>query len=141
MSLEGQYAFPIPICFYPSKDKHIKYSESCREEFNLPLLDLNLLLTIKMLFNLLNVVVACAVSAVALPSSLDHVVLEKRRDPSSWIPQPNVALDKHFSLPIKIGLRESSTDNGNQILMNNADPSSKDYGKHMSLEQVSALST
>ena len=94
-----------------------------------------------MKFVLLQIVGAFATGVAALPPSVNHVVLEKRRDPSSWAPKPDAKPDKGVMLPVKIGLRESNIDKGHQLLMNIADPASKAYGKHMSLEEVSVSPT
>ena len=85
---------------------------------------------------ILSILVALASNVVARPASSDHVVHEKRNGPSNWTPQGNVKPDGRSRLPVKIGLKERNIDSGDQLLMDIADPASKDYGLHMNPEQV-----
>lgn len=92
-----------------------------------------------MQFTIIKVVAAFVAGAAALPPSVNHVVLEKSRDLSSWAPKADAKPDQRVILPVKIGLKESNIGLGHQLLMDIADPASKSYGKHMSLEEVSAF--
>ena len=94
-----------------------------------------------MQLNIVSLVATIAASVNALSASISHVVLEKRSGSSSWAPKANAKLDRRIRLPVKIGLKESNINLGDQLLMNIADPRSKDYGKHRTPEQASTPPT
>lgn len=75
--------------------------------------------------------------ATALPTSSNHVLHEKRSGSSSWSPKEGVKPDGRIKLPVRIGLAESNLHLGHDILMQVSEPTSKQYGKHWTNEQVS----
>lgn len=79
---------------------------------------------------------AVATLSVALPASVPHVVHEKRSAASSWSAISGAKPDGRTTLPVRIGLTQSNLDLGYDFLMDVADPSSKNYGKHWTTEQV-----
>ena len=89
----------------------------------------------------LPIIAALAATVVARPASVDYVIHEKRDGPSSWTSKSYARPDGRIRLPVKIGLKERNIESGQQLLMNIADPASKDYGKHMTPEQVKIRST
>lgn len=81
-------------------------------------------------------VAALANSAVAAPSS--HT-LHERRDVSSplssrWTKRSRV--QEHRKLPVRIGLAQSNLDEAHDHLMKISDPSSPDYGRHWTSDEV-----
>lgn len=78
---------------------------------------------------------ALAATVAALPAST-HVVHEKRGSTSSWTKLSEVQLDQRISLPVRIGLTQSNLDSGYDLLLDVADPTSKNYGKHWTHTQV-----
>ena len=79
---------------------------------------------------------AFATLATALPASANYVVHEKRSESSSWLPKQGAKPDGRITLPVRIGLTESNLDQGHDILMDVADPTSKKYGKHLTIDEV-----
>ena len=79
---------------------------------------------------------ALAAVASALPASAPHVVHEKRSSTSSWTKVPEVKLNERITLPVRIGLAESNLDSGYDLLLDISHPTSKNYGKHWTHEQV-----
>ncbi|KAL8835046.1 MAG: hypothetical protein Q9170_003474 [Blastenia crenularia] len=85
--------------------------------------------------SLLLSILALAASVAALPAST-HVVHEKRSSTSSWTKLTEVQLDQRINLPVRIGLTESNLDTGYASLLDIAHPTSKNYGKHWTHEQI-----
>lgn len=74
-------------------------------------------------------------SSLAYPTS-NHVVHEKR----DIILEPSrTRLDPNAIIPIRIALRQSNLDIGHEKLMDVSHPSSTNYGKHLSAEEVHDL--
>ena len=71
-------------------------------------------------------------TALALPT-IEHVVHEKRGFP---LPYDRVRLDSEAIIPIRIALRQTNLHNGYDQLMDVAHPSSPNYGKHLSADEV-----
>ena len=84
----------------------------------------------------LGTTLALAACALALPKSSRHVVHERRNKGSVWVPKEDYTVDKNFKLPVRIGLTQSNLHLGHDMLMKVSEPDSKDYGKHLSMEQV-----
>ena len=93
-----------------------------------------------MRFSLITLAGALATTAVALPASVSHVVHEKRSSLSSWVARTDVKPNGSIRLPVRIGLTQSNLHLGHDILMDIADPSSQNYGKHWTAKQVSITS-
>lgn len=81
---------------------------------------------------------ALAVSVFALPASVPHVVHEKRGGGSSWSQVANLKPAGRTMLPVRIGLKQSNLDRGHDILMDISSPTSANYGKHLSTNEVRA---
>ena len=79
---------------------------------------------------------ALAAAAAALPTSTNHVVHEKRSGSSRWSQKESIKPDPRTKLPVRIGLAEENLHLGHDILMDVSDPASKNYGKHLTAEQV-----
>lgn len=79
---------------------------------------------------------ALAAVAIAFPTSSNHVVHEKRTPISykTWAKRDAVPAD--MSLPMRIGLKQSNLDRGHDLLMDVSNPTSTNYGKHYSAEEV-----
>ncbi|TVY14727.1 Aorsin [Lachnellula arida] len=79
-----------------------------------------------------------ALLAVALSLSTSHVVHEKRS-----VSLPHVhkrrRVDSDAIIPVRIGLRQSNLHTGYDRLMEVSHPSSVNYGKHLSKEEVHSL--
>ena len=84
----------------------------------------------------ISILVALGDLVLARPGSFNHVVHEKRSGHSNWTPHNKLKPDGRTRLPVRIGLKQSNMKLGDQLLMNIADPTSKDYGQHMTTEQV-----
>lgn len=78
---------------------------------------------------------ALAASVAALPAST-HVVHERRSNTASWTKLSEVQLDQRINLPVRIGLTQSNLDSGYDLLLDVADPKSKNYGKHWTHTQI-----
>ncbi|MCJ1404465.1 hypothetical protein MMC11_007690 [Xylographa trunciseda] len=89
-----------------------------------------------MWFSLITLAGALAATAIALPTSVSHVIHEKRSSLSSWVPRTDVKPKGSIRLPVRIGLTQSNLDLGHDILMDIADPSSENYGKHWTAKQI-----
>ena len=74
-------------------------------------------------------------SAAALPSS-DYVLHEKRHEGgrNSW--KRTNRLEPDSIIPLRIGLSQSNMDAGYEKLMAVSSHDSKDYGKHLSADEV-----
>lgn len=79
---------------------------------------------------------ALAAGVLALPASVPHVVHEKRSGVSSWSHVTNSKPNGHTTLPVRIGLKQSNLDRGHDILMDISSPTSENYGKHLSADEV-----
>lgn len=80
-------------------------------------------------------IAALAALTDARPAPAGHVLHEKRHVASqSWIKRDRVAADA--ILPIKIGLKQQNLHKGEEYLMDVSDPSSPNYAKHWTAEQV-----
>ena len=90
-----------------------------------------------MRFSFLTVIGTLAASTVALPASTPHVVHERRSGASSWSEVARIKPDGRITLPVRIGVTQNNLDKGHDFLMDVSDPSSKNYGKHWTVEQVS----
>ncbi|CAK7275494.1 hypothetical protein SEPCBS119000_006718 [Sporothrix epigloea] len=68
-----------------------------------------------------------------------HVLHE--RQPSSWARrwEPATRAPSDAVLPMRIGLKQRSVEDGHNKLMAISDPSSSEYGKHMTAEEVIAF--
>ncbi|EJC98371.1 subtilisin-like protein [Fomitiporia mediterranea MF3/22] len=75
-------------------------------------------------------------AATAAPSPrANHVLHEKRAfEPEEWVQSGR--LDPGQILPLRIGLAQSNLDQLEDMLMAVSHPTSPDYGKHLTLEQV-----
>ncbi|KAG4030402.1 hypothetical protein MFRU_012g01380 [Monilinia fructicola] len=82
-------------------------------------------------------VVSLAIVALAsaAPSSVKHVVHEKRNaPPSDWVKGSRI--EGSAIVPMRIGLTQSNLDNGYDYLMEISDPDSPKYGKYWSSKEV-----
>ncbi|KAF2800034.1 subtilisin-like protein [Melanomma pulvis-pyrius CBS 109.77] len=74
-------------------------------------------------------------SALPAASQQSHVVHEKRdRAPAKWTKRSR--MDPSHVLPVRVGLAQRNLDRGMEFLDSVSNPSSKDYGKHWSIEEV-----
>ncbi|MCJ1435182.1 hypothetical protein MMC27_004553 [Xylographa pallens] len=89
-----------------------------------------------MQLSLITLACVLAATAVALPASVSYVVHEKRSMLSSWVARTDVKPNGRIILPVRIGLMQSNLDRGHDILMDIADPSSENYGKHWTAKQI-----
>ena len=80
---------------------------------------------------------ALAAGALALPTSSNYMVHERRNLGGSWTPRDGLKPDGSIRLPVRIGLTQSNLDQGEDILMGVSDPKSSSFGKHWSMEEVS----
>ena len=78
-------------------------------------------------------------AAAPNPSPESHVLHEKRHgyDSSRWQKRDRVAADA--VLPVRIGLKQRNLHKGYDLLMDVSHPSSSNYGKHYSSEDVIEL--
>ncbi len=76
--------------------------------------------------------VIAAGSALALPTA-NRVVHEKRDIP---VPYPRARLPDNALVPIRIALRQNNLAFGHEYLMDVSHPSSPNYGKHWTAEDV-----
>lgn len=82
---------------------------------------------------LLGGLVACASAAPTTPTYSMH---EKRElGATHWVPR-DIKLNKDAIIPMSIGLTQSNLDKGYEYLMDVSEPTSKNYGKHWSMEKV-----
>lgn len=65
-------------------------------------------------YNLL-ALIPLAVSCLAAPGALRHVLHEKRSDSRHWVKRDRVHED--VKLPMRIGLTQSNLDRGDELLM------------------------
>ncbi|KAH8821627.1 peptidase S8/S53 domain-containing protein [Xylogone sp. PMI_703] len=76
------------------------------------------------------------VQSAAVPNT--HVVHEKRDSaPKSWVKRDK--LHPKALLPMRIGLKQQSLDRGYEFLMDVSHPSSSNYGKHWTSDEVIAM--
>ncbi|KAL3455892.1 peptidase S8/S53 domain-containing protein [Aspergillus heterothallicus] len=84
------------------------------------------------------VFVAVVAGVWGSPSAPRHVVHERRAAlPDSWIEETR--LGRHERLPVRIGLTQSNLDHGHDLLMDISNPTSPEYGKHLSAAEVHDL--
>ncbi|KAK5111656.1 Tripeptidyl-peptidase sed1 [Meristemomyces frigidus] len=83
-------------------------------------------------------VLSTAASSYAVPTPSSHV-LHERRDLSSspWIKRDRLHPD--VKLPMRIGLTQSSLDQGYDLLMKVSHSDSEHYGKHYTVEEVTDI--
>lgn len=83
-----------------------------------------------------HLLVHTSVFSGALAASLSHVLHEKRD-----VPLPNIKqrIDGDSIIPVRIGLRQSNLHTGYERLMEVSHPSSENYGKHLTKEEVYAI--
>lgn len=72
----------------------------------------------------------------ALAASLSHVLHEKRDIP---LPDIKQRIDGDSIIPVRIGLRQSNLHTGYERLMEVSHPSSENYGKHLTKEEVHSI--
>ncbi|EEA24982.1 hypothetical protein TMatcc_008087 [Talaromyces marneffei ATCC 18224] len=72
----------------------------------------------------------------ALAASLSHVLHEKRDIP---LPEIKQRIDGDSIIPVRIGLRQSNLHTGYERLMEVSHPSSQNYGKHLTKEEVNSI--
>ncbi|KAL9119180.1 MAG: hypothetical protein Q9187_004267 [Circinaria calcarea] len=89
-----------------------------------------------MRFSFVTVVGALAVCTLALPASVPHVVHERRSSSSSWSEVARIKPDGRITLPVRIGITQNNLERGHDFLMDISDPSSENYGKHWTAEQI-----
>ena len=77
--------------------------------------------------------------ACALPTGGHSVVHEKRKVGSAWNANENVKIDRQILLPVRIGLKQTNLDRGDELLKQVSDPESESYGRHFTLEEVTTL--
>ncbi|CZR58159.1 related to serine protease [Phialocephala subalpina] len=77
-----------------------------------------------------------ALFAGALSVSTSHVLHEKR---SVSLPHRRQRVDGDAIVPVRIGLRQSNLHTGYERLMDISHPASKNYGKHLSKEEVHSI--
>lgn len=79
--------------------------------------------------------VAISSASPAVPSSSRHVVHEKRNSvPAKWSKRSR--MDPTAKLPIRVGLKQRNLQRAHEYLDSVSNPSSKDYGKHWSIDDV-----
>jgi tripeptidyl-peptidase-1 len=77
-----------------------------------------------------------ALFAGAFSFSTSYVLHEKR---SISLPHKRQRVDGDAIVPIRIGLRQSNLHTGYERLMDVSHPTSKNYGKHLSKEEVHSI--
>lgn len=78
---------------------------------------------------------ALSTTASAIPTLSSHVVHEKRSEtPERWLKRDRVP--PWAKLPVRIGLAQQNMAIGHEYLMDVSHPSSPNYGKHWTVEQV-----
>ncbi|PYH32008.1 S53 family peptidase [Aspergillus neoniger CBS 115656] len=88
-----------------------------------------------MLVRQLALALAIAVLSDAIPTSIKHVLHEKRHKPASdWVKGARVKSDA--VLPVRIGLAQNNLDKGYDFLMEVSDPKSSKYGQYWSADEV-----
>ena len=92
-----------------------------------------------MRFALFTIYAALTATAAALPAAVPYVVHERRSGASSWFENTEVKPSGRINLPIRIGLTQNNLDRGHDLLMDVADPSSENYGKHFTSKEVSIV--
>lgn len=70
-------------------------------------------------------------NSLAAPAS--HVLHEKRLTVAN---SPRRRVDPEALIPIRVGLRQRNLESGHELLMDVSHPSSPNYGKHLSAEEV-----
>ena len=84
-----------------------------------------------------SVLLAALTAALPSPGQLRHVVHEKRSISGRWVPTDRVHPDA--IIPLRIGLTQSDLHTGMDRLMDVSHPSSSNYGKFLSAEEVHEL--
>jgi len=81
----------------------------------------------------------CLSTALNSNNASSHVLHEERvgNIHSSWLRRERLGPDT--IVPVRIGLKQSNLEAGSDRLMAISHPSSKDYGKHLSAEEVDAM--
>jgi hypothetical protein len=82
------------------------------------------------------VLVYTSVYSGALAASLSHVLHEKRNVPLSGYKE---RIDGDAIIPVRIGLKQSNLHTGYERLMDVSHPSSVNYGKHLTKEEVHSI--
>lgn len=81
---------------------------------------------------------ATLITAVLAAPTKDHVLHEKRNMGSSaW--QKRNAVPADMVLPMRIGLKQTNIHRGHDLLMDVSSPSSPNFGKYYTAEEVSEL--
>jgi tripeptidyl-peptidase-1 len=79
-----------------------------------------------------------ATYAVAAPAP-SYVVHEKRSTQlDKWDRRSDIKLNRDAVIPMSLGLTQSNLENGYDFLMDVSHPESKSYGKHWTMDKVSA---
>lgn len=82
------------------------------------------------------VLVYTSVYSGALAASLSHVLHEKRNVPLSGYKE---RIDGDAIIPVRVGLKQSNLHTGYERLMDVSHPSSANYGKHLTKEEVHSI--
>lgn len=81
-----------------------------------------------------------AVGSLAAPTTIEsRHVLHERREPLTNAWQKKEPLHRDVDLPVRIGLTQSNLDQGADLLDRVSHPGSANYGKYLSVEQVTDL--
>lgn len=80
--------------------------------------------------------VSTALFAGAFSISTSHVLHEKR---TVSVPHKRQRVDSEAIIPVRIGLRQNNLDSGYDRLMEVSHPTSANYGKHLSKEEVHSI--
>ncbi|KUL81357.1 hypothetical protein ZTR_10624 [Talaromyces verruculosus] len=83
-----------------------------------------------------DLLVHSSVFSGALAASLSHVLHEKRDVP---FPDTKQRINGDSIIPVRIGLRQSNLHTGYERLMEVSHPSSANYGKHLTKEEVHSI--
>ena len=76
-----------------------------------------------------------AITCTAVPTPATYVLHEKRETaPRHW--EKHSRVDQDLSLPVRIGLSQSSLDRGSTLLDEISTPGSPRYGQYLSPEEV-----
>ncbi|KAK3075448.1 hypothetical protein LTR53_001233 [Teratosphaeriaceae sp. CCFEE 6253] len=79
-------------------------------------------------------VLGLVASCLAAPTTVHHVVHEKRSTSGDWLRRDRVHED--VKLPMRIGLTQTNLDKGHDLLMEVSNHASPKYGKYYSAEDV-----
>ena len=94
-----------------------------------------------MKLSILAIVEGFVAYAAAAPAPTTHVMHEKRETLSArWSRRSDIKLNRDAVIPMSFGLTQQNLENGYEFLMDVSHPESKNYGKHWSMDQVSASS-